>query len=112
MKAEVKEINGVKIVRMVGQVRISTQNDFKDALDEIVKDSQGRPVVLNMDGIAYMNSTGLGIIIDTYKKIKDSNGRLILCNLLPDIMNLFEVTRLNRFIEICATESEAISKAS
>jgi len=110
MKVEMKELNGVKIIRMVGQVRISTQNDFKDILDELVEECEGRAVIINMDGIVYMNSTGLGIIIDTYKKFKELKGRLILCNLLPDIMNLFEVTRLNRFIEIYGSESEAFTK--
>jgi anti-anti-sigma regulatory factor len=37
-------------------------------------------------------------------------GRMVLCNLLPEIMNLFEVTRLNRFIEIYSSESEALKK--
>ncbi|HEX9059646.1 MAG TPA: STAS domain-containing protein [Clostridia bacterium] len=114
MKVESKEINGVKIVRMVGQVqvRISTQNDFKDIMDELIQENVGRTVIINMDGIVYMNSTGLGIIIDTYKRIKENNGRLILCNLLPDILNLFEITRLNKFIEIYETESIALSKIS
>ena len=56
-----------------------------------------------------MNSIGLGIIIDTYKKFRKS-GKIVLCSLLPEIMNLFEVTKLNRFIEIYKNESEAMSK--
>ena len=110
MKVETKELNGIRILRLVGQVRISTQNDFKDILDNLVKESKGKTVIINMDGIIYMNSTGLGIIIDTYKKFKESKGRLVLCNLIPDIMNLFEVTRLNRFIEIYGNENEAMNK--
>lgn len=35
---------------------------------------------------------------------------MILCNLTPDIAKLFEVTRLNRFLEIYDTENEALSK--
>lgn len=112
MKVEAKELNGVKIIKLVGQVRISTQNEFKDILDELVIQSKGQTVIINMDGVVYMNSTGLGIIIDTYKKFKEGKGRLVLCNLLPDIMNLFEVTRLNRFIEIYDNESEALKKIS
>lgn len=109
MKVESKEINGIKIIRMVGQVRISTQNDFKDILDDLIKERKGRTAIINMDGVIYMNSTGLGIVIDTYKRFKENNGRLILCNLLPEILNLFEITRLNKFIEIYNSESEALN---
>jgi anti-anti-sigma factor len=112
MKVEVKELNGIKIVKLIGQVRISTQNEFKDLLDNLVKESEGQVVIVNMEGIIYMNSIGLGIIIDTYKKFKEMKGRMVLCNLLPEIMNLFEVTRLNRFIEIYSNESEALKKVT
>jgi anti-anti-sigma factor len=110
MKAEVKELNGVKVVKLTGQVRVSTQNDFKDLLDNLVKESAGQKVVVNMEGMVYMNSIGLGIIIDTYKKFRERNGKIVLCSLLPEIMNLFEVTKLNKFIEIYNNESEAMSK--
>jgi stage II sporulation protein AA (anti-sigma F factor antagonist) len=110
MKVERKELNGIKIIKLAGQIRISTQNEFKDLLDSLVLENGGKTVVVNMDGIIYMNSAGLGIIIDTYKKFKDMKGKIILCNLVPEIMNLFEVTKLNRFIEIYENESEAISK--
>jgi stage II sporulation protein AA (anti-sigma F factor antagonist) len=110
MKAEVKELNGVKIVKLTGQVRVSTQNDFKDLLDNLVKENGEQKVIVNMEGMVYMNSIGLGIIIDTYKKFRELSGKIVLCSLLPDIMNLFEVTKLNKFIEIYRNESEAISK--
>jgi anti-anti-sigma factor len=112
MKVECKELNGIKIVRLTGQVRISTQNEFKDILDNLVSESEGKSVIINMDGIVYMNSIGLGLIIDTYKKFKEMKGRFVLCNLLPDISNLFEVTKLNRFIEIYKNENEAMVKVT
>lgn len=110
MKVERKELNGINIIKLAGQIRISTQNEFKDLLDSLVIENGGKTVIVNMDGIIYMNSAGLGIIIDTYKKFKEMNGKIVLCNLVPEIMNLFEVTKLNRFIEIYESESEAISK--
>jgi stage II sporulation protein AA (anti-sigma F factor antagonist) len=110
MQVDTKQLNGVKVIKLTGQVRISTQNEFKDLLDGFVRDNEGQTIIINMDGVAYMNSIGLGIIIDTYKKFKEMKGRMVLCNLLPDILNLFEVTKLNKFIEIYSNESQALSK--
>ena len=110
MKVETKELDGVKIVKLTGQIRISTQNEFKELLDKLVKENVSKTVVLSMDGVIYMNSAGLGIIIDTYKKFKEKKGKMVLCNLMPEISKLFEVTRLNRFIDIYANEKEAITK--
>lgn len=108
MKVEVKEVKDTKVIKLTGQIRISTQNEFKDLLDNVAKENEGKPVIISMDGVSYMNSAGLGIIIDTYKKFKEKKGRMILCNLTQDITKLFEVTRLDRFIEIYKTENEAL----
>ena len=112
MKVEKKEVEGVKIVKLTGQIRISTQNEFKDLLDSLAKENEGKTVIISLDGVVYMNSAGLGIIIDTYKKFKEKQGRMILCNLTPDITKLFEVTRLDRFIEIYKTENEALANVN
>lgn len=112
MKVEVKEEKNVKIVKLTGQIRISTQNEFKDLLDDIAKKNSEKTLILSLDGVIYMNSAGLGIIIDTYKKFKENKGRMILCDLMPDISKLFEVTRINRFLEIYDSEKEALEAVS
>lgn len=110
MNVEFREQDGINIIKISGQVRISTQNDFKDILDKVVEKHGNQPVIINMEGVVYMNSIGIGVIIDTFKKFKVMNGRLVLCSLLPDILNLFEVTKLNSYLEIYTSESEALSK--
>jgi stage II sporulation protein AA (anti-sigma F factor antagonist) len=112
MKVEIKEIDKGKLVKLTGQIRISTQNDFKDLMDNIAKEDGDQTIILSLDGVIYMNSAGLGIIIDTYKKFKQKKGRMVLCNLMPDITKLFEVTRINRFIEIYSTEEDALASIS
>ena len=110
MKFETKEVDNILVVSLFGQVRISTQNEFKDFFDYLIKDNGNRKVILNMDGVGYMNSAGIGIVVDSYKKFKELNGKLVLCNLVSDINKLFEVTKLNKFIEIFDTEEAALSK--
>ncbi len=110
MTIEARDVDGVHVVQMEGQVRISTQNDFKDYLDQLSSSFGNAIVLLNMTGVSYMNSAGIGIIVDSFKKFREKSGRLTMCNLSPDIYRLFEVTKLNRFIEIFESETAAIEK--
>ena len=110
MKVETKQVEGLKVIKLSGQVRISTQNEFKDFFDGLVKESGKESVIIDMDGVGYMNSAGIGIIVDSYKRFKEQSGRMVLCNLASDINKLFEVTKLNKFIEIYGSESEALDK--
>ncbi|MCX7772754.1 MAG: STAS domain-containing protein [Clostridia bacterium] len=110
MTFELKESKGIIIVSVEGQVRISTQNEFKDYLDKLFENHGSKIVVLDMENVSYMNSAGIGIIVDTFKNFRDAGGRLVLSGLAPDITKLFEVTKLNRFIEIYTYVDDAVSK--
>lgn len=110
MTMETRDVGGVHVVQLEGQVRISTQNDFKDHLDRISAEYGGKTVLLNMAGITYMNSAGIGIIVDSFKKFREQGGHLALCSLSADIFRLFEVTKLNRFIDIFEDEAAAMTK--
>jgi anti-anti-sigma factor len=112
MEFSTVEKNGVIVASIEGQVRISTQNVFLDQMNHIFENFGSRSVILDMGKVSYMNSAGIGIIVDTFKKFRDSGGRMILCGLIPDILRLFEVTKLNRFIEIYANADEALHKLS
>jgi anti-anti-sigma factor len=110
MEALRKIINDVLIIAIKGQIRISTQKEFREFFSELVEENSSRSVILNMAGIGYINSAGIGMIVDSFRKFKESGGRLVLCSLLPDVEKLFEVTKLNRFIEIYPSEEDAILK--
>jgi stage II sporulation protein AA (anti-sigma F factor antagonist) len=110
MTIDVRDVGGIHVVLLEGQVRISSQNDFKDYLDRLSVDFGAQTVLLNMAGVSYLNSAGIGIIVDSFKKFREKNGRLTMCSLSQDIFRLFEVTRLNRFIDIFENETIAVEK--
>ncbi len=110
MTFELRESKNIIIVAVEGQVRISTQNEFKDYLDMLYHKYGSGVVLLDMQRVTYMNSAAIGIIVDTFKNFRDNDGRLVLSGLTPDIAKLFEVTKLNRFIEIYADVGDAVLK--
>lgn len=110
MNFEFRELHGIYIASCEGQIRISTQNEFKACLDKLFSEYGSRVVILDMKNVSYLNSAGIGIIVDTFKNFRDSEGKLVLTGLTCEIAKLFEVTKLNRFIEIYPDVDEAIAK--
>ncbi len=108
MTFELRESNGIIIVAAEGQVRISTQSEFKDYLDKLFENYGSRVMILDMKDVSYMNSAGIGIIVDTFKNFREKEGKLVLSGLSKDIGRLFEVTKLNRYIEIYTSVDEAL----
>jgi stage II sporulation protein AA (anti-sigma F factor antagonist) len=110
MVALSKIINGVLIIAIKGQIRISTQSEFREFFNRLVEENSSSSVILNMAGIGSINSAGIGMIVDSFRKFRENGGRLVLCSLMTDIAKLFEVTKLDRFIDIYPSEEDAILK--
>ncbi len=57
---------------------------------------------IDFSDLRYMNSTGLGVLITLYTKVKRVKGSLKLININEQIVRLFEITQLDKIFEIQA----------
>ena len=104
----IREKDGFTIVSVEGQVCGATQDDFMVRLNDLCDAMACQTVLLDMGKVSYLNSAGLGMIIESFRKFRDKGGQLVLCGLNPDINRLFAATRLNRFIQIYPGVNEAL----
>jgi anti-sigma B factor antagonist len=63
-------------------------------------------VVLDMGGVEFVDSSGLGALIHMHKTLQ-LQGRLTLCNVDPKVAQLFKVTRLERVFSIAESPDDA-----
>jgi anti-anti-sigma factor len=110
MEFSQKNVKGITVFSITGQIKISTQTQCKEYFDRHIGENCSKPAILNMSGVGYMNSAGIGMIVESFKKFRDNGGRLVICSLVPDIVKLFEITKLDHFIEVYPDEKTAIQK--
>ena len=68
-----------------------------------------KSVLLNFDGVEFLSSAALGKLITFDRKVKAAKGRMKMSNIRPEILEVFQVTKLNRVFDIRGEEAEAIS---
>jgi anti-sigma B factor antagonist len=85
-----------------GEVDISTATIFRSALEEAYKEEKGN-IVLHFDQLRYMDSTGLGVIIGAYSRMKDNGDYIVLRNPRENIQKLLRITNLDKLLcpELC-----------
>lgn len=96
-----------RIIDIEGEVDVYTSMDLKKALNKLIDEGQLQ-LIINLDKVSYMDSSGLGTLVAVLKKIKKENGALKIINLSPSIKKIFELTRLTKFFEIFENEENAI----
>ena len=68
-----------------------------------------RSIVLNFTNVEFLSSAALGKLITLDRKVKAHQGRLKLSNIRPEILEVFQITKLNKVFDIRGEEAEAVA---
>ncbi|QHE50844.1 STAS domain-containing protein [Pontibacillus sp. HMF3514] len=94
------EHNGAeKIVSLSGEIDAYTAPKLKETLLPLTQESEVT-VIVDLQQISYMDSTGLGVFISALKSTKEYNNTLKLVNLQDRVYRLFKITGLTEIIAI------------
>jgi anti-sigma B factor antagonist len=65
-------------------------------------------LLVNFGGVRYLSSDVLGILAAVHKKIEPAQGRIRLCGLDPLLRDMLRITHLDRVLDVCNDEAEAL----
>lgn len=103
-----QEDNGVTVVAPTGRLDVAGAPALKDAISEVVKVGSPR-IVIDMEGVSFVDSTGLGSVIAALKQIRGSQGELRLAAPNQQVRVVLELTTLDRVFPYYATVEEALA---
>jgi anti-sigma B factor antagonist len=107
-------------VSKTGDVSVVTFTDQK-ILDEtaiqelgtelfgLVEIDNRKAILLDFTGVEFLSSAALGKLITFDRKLKTAKGRVKMCGLVPGILEVFQVTKLNKVFDIRADRGEALA---
>jgi anti-sigma B factor antagonist len=109
MQTKARQIGDAIVLDVKGRITVGEGNI---ALREIVRDlaEKGtRKIVLNLDEVDYVDSSGLGELVKTHTTMRNNGGELKLANLNKRLHDLLEMTRLSAVFDIQKDEASAIN---
>ena len=109
-RLEVEDIGDVTVVNFTDRKILDEQNIqvIGEQLFSLVDEVGRRKILLNFGNVEYLSSAALAKLITLNKKLQQVGGRLILCNIDPQIYEVFEITKLNKLFNIQAEEQAAL----
>lgn len=102
--------DNVTIVRFVDRLILSgtTAGAVSDELCRLVEGEGCLRLILNFGNVQSLTSLMLGRLITLNKKVQAAGGRLAVCNLSPDLQEVFEITKLSEYLDLYASERDAL----
>jgi anti-sigma B factor antagonist len=102
---------GVRTVSITGELDLATAEKLRTPLQQEIENGMSA-VMINMSECGFIDSTGLGVIVEAWKQLQARNGdkaALSICCPAAEVRRLLEVTGLDQAIEVRDSPEEAIA---
>lgn len=86
-------------IKPIGEVDIYTSPKLKNKIFALI-DERNTNILIDGEGLEYIDSTGLGVLMSIYKKLQEKGLNFTIINLKPNIYKLFDITGLNKVFNI------------
>jgi anti-sigma B factor antagonist len=83
------------LLSLTGEVDVANAPEFRQSALHLLAGGAKR-LVVDLTGITYMDSSGLGALVGLLKRLKESGGKLAIAGPQPQVKRLFEITGLNQ----------------
>ena len=108
MKVECDKKDGLVLVRMEGEVDMSSSPKVREALSPYFTKKAGvKAIVVVLTDVNYMDSSGIATLVEALQNCKKSGMILRLAALSPAVQDVFELARLGGIFDIHKTIEEA-----
>lgn len=108
---EVEERGAWTVVRARGQLDVATAPELHQLLVGI-QVGQGTAVVLDLDGVEFVDDLGLGTLLGGIKRARQSDGRFVVVATRPRLVELLELTGLAQLLERADDVGRVVDVAS
>ena len=101
MKRENLQRDGNIVLKITGDIDECSVKTIRADIDEIIDTSARiRSLTLDMSGVTFVDSTGLGFVFGRYKKLKALGAELLLCNVPRQVDKVFQTSGVYRIIPV------------
>ena len=108
MEIKLKKYSSVYIIEVMGDMDLYSAFELKDVVTKML--SKGiKKIVLDLEKVDYIDSSGIGVLIHVYSTIKKSGNKLKIANVHGSVEKVIRLTKLTHYFPIVPTLKEAIA---
>ncbi|MFS0784405.1 anti-sigma factor antagonist [Bacillus sp. 1P06AnD] len=99
IKIDVKQVDSMINVTVQGEIDAYTAPELREALYPLAEQEEVN-ITVDLSGVGYMDSTGLGVFVGLFKNVRAHNGDFKIVGMSDRLKRLFDITGLADIIHI------------
>lgn len=108
MGLELKKLGDTLIVRVHGEFDLGAAGYCRKEIDKKVRTEGIKDIIFDLEGVTFIDSSGLGLILGRYRIVKENGGRVVISNAEVRIVKILDLSGINRLIPVYPSTSQAL----
>jgi anti-sigma B factor antagonist len=109
LKISARRVDQATILDVSGNIDMSNSPEVRKALLRELREKGVTRVVLNLTGVAYIDSSGVASLVEGLKASRESGSRFVLFGLSESAREVLKISRLLKLFEVYDDEAQAIA---
>jgi anti-anti-sigma factor len=101
--------DGVAVVRVTGEVDVATCGLLRDRLLRVVTDEDFRGLVVNLAGVRFLDSAGIGVLVGVWRRVAATTASLALAAPAPQVQRVLDTAGLTKVLPVYDAEADAVA---
>jgi len=96
------------VARIKGEIDLAVADELRRVIDERLKAERFQSVILDLAGVSFIDSSGLGFILGRYKKITGQGGKMFIVSARPSVARILEIAGVKKLVPVYPSEKEVL----
>jgi anti-sigma B factor antagonist len=106
VEIEITDAGEYRVLKPTGDLDVYTVGSLRDAIGRMIEDETPK-VVVDLDGVPFMDSSGLGALMGGVRRLREAGGDLAIACTREQHLKLFSITGFGEGVSIAPTVEEA-----
>lgn len=108
MEITTRESGDVMVVDLTGRLDTQTSGSAADELNRVTEQGKNK-LLLNLNGLEFISSAGLRVLLRTSKQVQGADGKLMVCQANGVVKEVMELSGFESFLQMHETEEDALT---
>lgn len=99
--------NKTLTVKLDGELDLVSAHEFRETVDRAMEETMSLNLIIDMTRVSFIDSSGLGVLLGRFRRIKAKNGQMIIFCLSANVKRILEMSGVLNYITVGASEAEA-----
>ena len=98
MNCEMEQVGGALVVKLRGEIDQHCAEELRGDIDRQLDIKHSASLIIDLGGVDFMDSSGLGLIMGRYRKMQARGGKILLARPTPAVDRLLELSGINKLV--------------